>query len=353
MSQFKIKTNLTKKTELFNVLALAKSIQLPILLIGDPGVAKTAAVMDFAKAVNGGDLEDSQVFMLETDEGTRSSAIKGNVDIEALTTQNKYQIISPIADADFVIINEVDKASASLRNSLLGVMNEKKIFNGTEKKDCAWGTFVATCNSIPDDEKDSPFWDRFAITFQVDRLRETDILDYFSKGGRTSSQNYNVTIATPEQVEANLAKLDVKKIKKVLDVVYGSLSDRTISYIPTLVAHIMAVYNTSQDRGFVKAVELLVGKTDADVLARSIMSKQLRGLYDKVDMISSCTNENQYKKLMGEINKLGDSLAKEGFLQKEDETDIVARATEAQNSLSFLSTEDDLADVEEQLNGQE
>ena len=89
MSQFKIKTNLTKKTELFNVLALAKSIELPILLIGDPGVAKTAAVMDFAKAVNGGDLEDEQVFMLETDEGTRSSAIKGNVDIEALTTRNK------------------------------------------------------------------------------------------------------------------------------------------------------------------------------------------------------------------------------------------------------------------------
>jgi len=349
MSQFKIKTNLTKKTELFNVLALAKSIELPILLIGDPGVAKTAAVMDFAKAVNGGDLEDEQVFMLETDEGTRSSAIKGNVDIEALTTSNKYQINSPIAGADFVIINEVDKASASLRNSLLGVMNEKKIFNGTEKKDCAWETFVATCNSIPEDEKDSPFWDRFAITFHVDRLRETDILDYFSKGGRSSMQTYNVNLPTAEQVEENMAKLDVAKIKKVLDVVYGSLSDRTISYIPTLVAHIMGVYSTSQDRAYVKAVELLVGKTDADVLARSIMSKQLRGLYDKVDMISACTNENMYKKLMSEINTLGEQLAKDGFLAKEDESDIVARATEAQNSLSFLSTEDDLADVNEAM----
>jgi hypothetical protein len=289
------------------------------------------------------------VFMLETDEGTRSSAIKGNVDIEALTTSNKYQINSPIADADFVIINEVDKASASLRNSLLGVMNEKKIFNGTEKKDCAWGTFVATCNSIPEDEKDSPFWDRFAITFHVDRLRETDILDYFSKGGRSSMQTYNVSLPTAEQVNENMAKLDVAKIKKVLDVVYGSLSDRTISYIPTLVAHIMGVYSTSQDRAYVKAVELLVGKTDADVLARSIMSKQLRGLYDKVDMISACTNENMYKKLMSEINTLGERLAKDGFLAKEDESDIVARATEAQNSLSFLSTEDDLADVNEAM----
>ena len=56
-----------------------------------------------------------------------------------------------------------------------------------------------------------------------------------------------------------------------------------------------------------------------------------------------------YKKLMSEINTLGEQLAKDGFLAKEDESDIVARATEAQNSLSFLSTEDDLADVNEAM----
>ena len=66
-------------------------------------------------------------------------------------------------------------------------------------------------------------------------------------------------------------------------------------------------------------------------------------------MISACTNENMYKKLMTEINTLGEQLAKDGFLAKEDESDIVARATEAQNSLSFLSTEDDLADVNEAM----
>jgi len=345
MSQFKIKTNLAKKKDLFNVLALAKAIQLPVLLIGDPGVAKTAAVMDFAATLKGGVLDNEDVFMLETDEGTRSNAIKGNVDIEALTTKNKYQVIAPVADASFVIINEIDKASASLRNSLLGVMNERKIFNGSEKKDCKWETFVATCNKIPEDEKGSPFWDRFAITFNVGRLRESEMLQYFVDGGRDNIEEYIVHLPDPGQVEANIKTLDIKKVKKVIDLVYTKLSDRTLSYLPMLVANIMCVYTTSQDRAFVKAVDLLVGKTEADILAKSIMSKELRALYDKVDMIASCTNDDQYRKIMTTINDMGDALSKAGKLAKEDEADIIARATEAQDKLPFLSDETEEEEV--------
>lgn len=336
--EIKIDTNLAKKKELFNVLALANSIGLPVLLIGDPGVAKTAAVMDYAKAVKGG-LDDKDVFLLETDEGTRSNAIKGNVDVGKLATENTYAVNSPIADASFVIINEIDKASAALRNSLLGVMNEKKIFNGVEKKDCPWETFVATCNSIPDDEIGSPFWDRFAITFKVDRLRESEIMEYFNNGGKANIQTYTVNLPDEAEVQANLAKLDTGKIKKVIDLVYSKLSDRSISFIPTLVANIMGVYKTSQDRAFVKAVDLLVGKSEADMLAKSIMSKELRALYDKVDMIAGCTNDSQYRKLMGEINTMGENLSNAGKLSEEDEADIIARATEAQDRLPFLSDE--------------
>ena len=340
-----ISTNLAKKSALFNVLALAEAISLPVLLIGKPGVAKTAAVMDYAKAAKGGTLGNSDVFLLETDEGTRSTAVKGNLDMKELTINKNYKIKSPIADAEFVIINEIDKASPALRNSLLGVMNEKVIFNGEEKKSCIWNTFVATCNSIPEDEKDSPFWDRFALTFQVDRLRESEMQEYFANGGRSSLQDYVVNLPDAGQVEANIKKLDGKKIKKVLDLVYDKLSDRTISYIPTLVANIMAVYVTSQDRAFIKAVELLVGKTEAGILAKSIMSKELRQLYDKVDMIASATNDDAYRRIMKEVNDMGTALQQSGKLSPEDQADILARAEEAQDKLAFLSSESDEQDL--------
>ena len=344
-----IKTNLSKKKDLFNVLALAEAISLPVLLIGDPGVAKTAAVMDYAKSAKGGTLNNDDVFLLETDEGTRSNAVKGNIDLEALTTTNKYKIVSPIADAEFVIINEIDKASASLRNSLLGVMNEKVLFNGAEKKQCKWNTFVATCNKIPEDEKDSPFWDRFAITFRVDRLREADMLEYFQNGGRDNVQEYKVNLPEGNVISENLAKLDIKKIKMVMDICYGSLSDRTLTYVPKLVSNIMAVYNTSQDRAFVKAVELLVGKVEADILSKSIMSKELRALYDQVDMIGGCINDDQYRDVMLKVNSMGDKLLKSGKLNDEDQKDIIARAVEQQDKLPFLSEEVEETEVMDEL----
>ena len=186
----KINTNLMKKLETFKVMALGEAIQTPILLIGPPGVAKTAAVIDFAKA-SLGKLKGEDLFLLETDEGTKSNAIKGNVDLQALTTENVYKVDSPVTRAKVVVVNEIDKASASLRNSLLGVMNERVLFNGKEKLPCKWTNFIATCNEIPDDESDSPFWDRFLITHDVKRLSPADMMKYYNKGGKTFRQNHN------------------------------------------------------------------------------------------------------------------------------------------------------------------
>ena len=56
--------------------------------------------------------------------------MKGLPDLEKLFTENKYETIAPITTADIAVINEVDKASSNIRNSLLGVMNEKFLFNG-------------------------------------------------------------------------------------------------------------------------------------------------------------------------------------------------------------------------------
>jgi len=59
-----------------------------------------------------------------------------------------------LASSDIVVINEVDKASSNVRNSLLGVMNEKFLFNGKSKIPCNWQLFVATCNEIPKEDRE-------------------------------------------------------------------------------------------------------------------------------------------------------------------------------------------------------
>ena len=58
----------------------------------------------------------------ETDEDTKASEVKGRIDMKKLLEQNTYDLTSPVANAKFVLINEVEKASSGLRNSLLSIM---------------------------------------------------------------------------------------------------------------------------------------------------------------------------------------------------------------------------------------
>ncbi len=145
-----IETSLINKEEVFKMMALAESTGLPCLLVGEPGVAKTKTVIEYAKAWLNKDgkmtAQDfaQKIYILETDEGTKASEIKGMPDLGKLFTENKYELAAPIADAEIVIINEVDKASSAIRNAMLGVMNEKFLFNGKHKIPCKWKLFIAT-----------------------------------------------------------------------------------------------------------------------------------------------------------------------------------------------------------------
>jgi hypothetical protein len=333
-----------KKEEVFRILALAEATNLAVLLIGDPGVAKTASVIDYAKAAGNGTLSNDDLFILETDEGTKSTAIKGNIDLEELTLNQKYKVISPITEAKFVVINEIDKASASLRNSLLGVMNEKILFNGKEAVPCKWDVFVATCNKIPEDEVGSPFWDRFLVTFQVERVRQSDIMEYYAKGAKAFRKDNNINL--PEQSDIDAITLNVKNLKKVVDLCYSKLSDRTLSYLPILVKNIMIVYNCEEKAGLIKAVELLVGKNEANVLAKDLVPAEIRAIYDKIDLLAASSDYNEYSRITDEINMMSKKLISANKLTDADKAEIGNMYEHAQSKLSFL-IEDEEFEAEE------
>lgn len=329
----KINTNLMKKLETFKVMALGEAIQTPILLIGPPGVAKTAAVIDFAKA-SLGKLKGEDLFLLETDEGTKSNAIKGNVDLEALTTENKYKVDSPVTRAKVVVVNEIDKASASLRNSLLGIMNERVLFNGKEKMPCKWTNFIATCNEIPDDEKDSPFWDRFLITHDVKRLSPADMMKYYNKGGKTFRQDHKILL--PEQADIDAITLDPVKLKTVLDATHSDLSDRALSFLPILIKNVMCVWGFDESRGMIKTAELLVGKAAAKNLAKNLVPAPVRSVYDAIDAIGMCVSPSDYNEAYDKFEKSFMTADEALLLNEADKEQMKIRMSEEEAKLEFL-----------------
>ncbi len=359
MQTRKINTNLVKRLEAFRILALGEALNTPVLLIGVPGTGKTQTVMDYAKATavknvqdsinqrrNNGEVIDaieetnlienasSEVFMLETDEGTRSTAVKGNIDLKKLTTENVYNIDSPITRAEVVVINEIDKASPSLRNSFLSIMNERVLFNGTEKIECQWRNFIATCNEIPDDEKDSPFWDRFLVTFKVNRMSPADMLKYYKNGGKTFRQNHNIMI--PEQADIDAISITPAKFKKIMDVVYKKLSDRSLSYLPTIIKNVMGIWKMGEDKAIIKTVELLVDKHTAKELAKTLVHPLVAAINDAIDAIGQCTTNSDYNNRYDEVEAKCKAAKKAGAITDADFKDITLRIEEEESKLDFL-----------------
>ena len=315
-----IDTSLINKEEVFKMLALAEATGLPLLLVGKPGVAKTKTVIEYAKAWLNKDgkmsAEDfaKKIYVLETDEGTKASEIKGMPDLSKLFQDNKYEIAAPIADAEIVVINEVDKASSAIRNAMLGVMNEKFLFNGKSKIPCKWKLFVATCNEIPKEEVGSPFWDRFMLKMEVSRVTAGELVKYYKKGARDYRETF--TIGIPNKTEMATLEVPVNKMEKYLEVGYQTSSDRTLTFVPMLTKAVSYIWDISVDKSLVKTASIMISQTAASELSNKLMSGELKVVMSKVDMLKSYKSSEQLEMAIGEIESLVSQYAAAGHLDE-------------------------------------
>lgn len=320
-----IETGLINKEEVFRMLALAEATGLPILLVGDPGVAKTKTVLDYAKAWikdNTGAGENintsfmNKIFILETDEGTKSTEVKGMPDLEVLFQENKYQLDTPIAEADIVVVNEIDKASSGIRNSLLGVMNERMLFNGKHKKPCKWKIFIGTCNEIPKEEIGSPFWDRFMLKMKVDRVTQGEMSMYYAKGARNYKESISLGVPTRDEIAS--INIPNDKLEKFLDQGYKKLSDRTLTFVPFLTQSVAQIWNYSVNQSLVKACQILIDSTTASDLKDKLISKEMKEILSRVELIATAKTKTQINNMIVEIEKNLNGYAQQGAITREE-----------------------------------
>lgn len=308
-----IVTSLVDKEEVFRVLALAEATGYPVLLVGPPGVGKTNCMIDYAKSELKTKADMDKVFILETDELTKPSEIKGQIDIQALAIDKRWAKIRPIANAEFIMINEIDKANSGCRNAMLSIMNEKRIFDGSEVVPLNYKMFVASCNEIPGDEMGSPFWDRFAIRFNVTRTGAENLIRYIMGQGATQE----ITINIPNKEDLANIQLSPDKMNVFVTTVYSELSDRALTRLGSMVKAAMVVYECNEVDGILK-VASLIAPAHVDSLSKKLEDKVVVRLKSIVEQLPRIIDEAVAYKTLSDLQLvLSEIVRKRNFTKEE------------------------------------
>jgi len=300
MKDKQIVTSLIGKEEEFRILELLRALKVPGLLIGKPGVSKTGVVLDYFDSIQS-QAKSEEIFILETDDSTPNSAIKGLVDLEKLYTANTFETVAPITQANCILINEIDKASSMVRNSLLGIMNERTLYAGQEKIPCTWELFIATCNQIPRTERHSPFFDRFIIKHEVYGINGQRMMEYFRNGGRKFQQE--VCIPCGDLESRSKIHLPEEKLKIFVDQFIDTITNRKMTYVPDIVKAICCIWEYNIDRALIKCAELIISQEAAVELSKALYSEEELAILSKIDFALLQTSTKSRKKIESEIEE--------------------------------------------------
>ena len=139
-----------------------------VLLIGPPGAAKSMLADELCRRVEG-----AQYFQWLLTKFTTPEEVFGAVSLRALE-QDEYRrvTVGKLPEAHIAFLDEVFKASSSILNALLMILNERRFHNGREVREVPLITLFGAANELPEDDELSAIYDRFLLRFVVDYIGE-------------------------------------------------------------------------------------------------------------------------------------------------------------------------------------
>ena len=192
-----------------------------LLLVGPPGTAKSQLANDVCRRIEG-----AEYFQWLLTKFTTPEELFGAVSLKGLENDEYRRVTSgKLPEAHIAFLDEIFKASSSILNTLLTVMNERVFHNGTEKTLIPLITLFGASNELPSEEDElEALYDRFLLRYVVDYIKEDFRFlkmlnsDDGETGGLTitSSELESCTAGAREvAVPSNILKL-ISRIRKEL-----------------------------------------------------------------------------------------------------------------------------------------
>mgnify|MGYP003598814501 CR=1 FL=1 len=140
-------------------------------MVGVPGTAKSYLIRRLVARIDG--LGDDGLFQWLLTRYTTPEEIFGPPDLSKLR-EGEYvrRTDRKLPKAKFGFLDEAFKASSSILNSLLTIINERLFFNGNDAEETDLCSIFAASNELPQDEGLAALWDRLHFRFEVHPLRE-------------------------------------------------------------------------------------------------------------------------------------------------------------------------------------
>lgn len=231
--RIQIVTHLFNREHVFRVLRVAERNRLPILLLGEVGTGKTQLFFDYVKSLSNG--APLKVFIRQLHFDTRAEDLLGFISLPELK-QGKVVRIGGIQEAEYVLLDEIDKASSSVRNLFLSVLRERAVFDGKEFVACNWKLLVGTTNKSEFDEEDQAFLDRFVLKVKISRVGLPHAKELLYLKEKTINLE-------EKEVSPSIFNTALSILEKILPEVYEHISDRTITYLPSICYSFLSLYN--------------------------------------------------------------------------------------------------------------
>ncbi len=165
-----------------------------LLLIGPPGTAKSQLANEICRKITG-----AKYFQWLLTKFTTPEELFGAVSLKGLENDEYRRVTAgKLPEAHIAFLDEVFKASSSILNTLLTIMNERIFYNGTEKLDIPLISLFGASNELPSEEDElEALYDRFLLRYVVDYIKEDfrflKMLNAEISGGEES-------VITPEEL---------------------------------------------------------------------------------------------------------------------------------------------------------
>jgi MoxR-like ATPase len=139
-----------------------------VLLLGPPGTAKSELSHELCRRIEG-----ARYFQWLLTRFTTPEELFGPISLKALE-QDRYVRVTEgkLPRAHVAFLDEVFKASSSILNTLLAILNERRFDGGDGSAEVPLCTLVGAANELPDDDELGALYDRFLLRYQVEYVKE-------------------------------------------------------------------------------------------------------------------------------------------------------------------------------------